>query len=83
LPRDRRNLALRRLSSADCHFCQWPKLSRRFYAALRLQACDWFAEDLTQGWIFAPNFRAIIEYERSLKEYPNIKVGEDFKGYQK
>ena len=42
----------------------------------------WYT-DLTQGWIFAPNFRNIIEYERSLKEYPNIKVGEDFKGYNK
>jgi hypothetical protein len=40
-------------------------------------------DDLHQGWVLAPNFRTIIEYERSLKEYPNIKVGEDFKGYQK
>ena len=39
--------------------------------------------DLTCGWILAPNFRLIAEYERSLKEYPNIKVGEDFKGYKK
>ena len=31
----------------------------------------------------APNFRSIIGFERSIKEYPNIKVGEDFKGYQK
>ena len=42
----------------------------------------WYT-DLTQGWIFAPNFRIIVEYERSLKQYPNIKVREDFKGYQK
>ncbi len=28
-------------------------------------------------------FQAIAEYERSIKEYPNIKVGEDFKGYKK
>jgi arylsulfatase len=41
----------------------------------------WYT-DLTQGWIFAPNFRVILEYERSLKAYPNIKVGEDFKGYK-
>jgi arylsulfatase len=32
--------------------------------------------------MFAPNFRVIVEYERSLKAYPNIKVGEDFKGYK-
>jgi arylsulfatase A-like enzyme len=39
--------------------------------------------DLTCGWIFAPDFKLIGEYEGSLKEYPNIKVGEDFKGYKK
>jgi hypothetical protein len=38
---------------------------------------------LTNGWILAPDFKLIGEYERSLKEYPNIKVGEDFKGYKK
>jgi arylsulfatase A-like enzyme len=39
--------------------------------------------DMTTGWILAPNFKLIGEYERSRKEYPNIKVGEDFKGYEK
>jgi arylsulfatase A-like enzyme len=39
--------------------------------------------DLTNGWIMAPNFKVIGEYQRSLKEYPNIKVGEEFKGYKK
>jgi arylsulfatase A-like enzyme len=39
--------------------------------------------DMTTGWILAPNFKLIGEYERSKKEYPNIKVGEDFKGYKK
>jgi arylsulfatase len=42
-----------------------------------------FYTDLTNGWILAPNFKIIGEYQRSLKEYPNIKVGEDFKGYKK
>jgi arylsulfatase A-like enzyme len=42
-----------------------------------------FYTDLTNGWILAPNLKLIGEYERSLKEYPNIKVGEDFKGYKK
>jgi arylsulfatase A-like enzyme len=41
-----------------------------------------FNSDLTCGWILAPNFKLIGEYQRSLKEYPNIKVGEDFKGYK-
>jgi hypothetical protein len=38
---------------------------------------------LTCGWMTAPDFKLIGEYERSLKEYPNIKVGEDFNGYKK
>jgi len=42
-----------------------------------------FNSDLTCGWILAPDFKLIGEYQRSLKEYPNIKVGEDFKGYKK
>ena len=39
--------------------------------------------DLTVGWIFAPDFKLISQYMRSVSEYPNIKVGEDFKGYKK
>jgi arylsulfatase A-like enzyme len=42
----------------------------------------WYT-DLTNGALLAPDFRAIIEFERSVKEYPNIKVGEDFTGYKK
>ena len=42
-----------------------------------------FYTDLTYGWILAPNFKLIGEYQRSVMEYPNIKVGEDFKGYKK
>ena len=37
--------------------------------------------DLTLGWVFAPSFKWIEGYEQSVKKYPNIKVGEDFKGY--
>lgn len=33
------------------------------------------------AWIFTPVFREIEKYEASVKEYPNIKPGEDFKGY--
>jgi arylsulfatase A-like enzyme len=39
--------------------------------------------DLTNGALIAPTIRAIAEYERSVKQYPNIKVGEDFTGYKK
>jgi hypothetical protein len=33
--------------------------------------------------MLAPDFKIIGEYELSGKEYPNIKVGEDFDGYKK
>jgi arylsulfatase len=42
-----------------------------------------FYTDLTIGWIMAPNFKIIGEYQRSIKQWRNIKVGEDFKGYGK
>jgi arylsulfatase len=42
----------------------------------------WYT-DLTNGALLAPVFKIIGEYERSVKEYPNIKVGEDFTGYKK
>jgi hypothetical protein len=38
---------------------------------------------MTNGVLVAPAVKAIAEYERSVKEYPNIKVGEDFTGYKK
>src|SRR5271165_6560674 len=39
--------------------------------------------DLTNGWMLAPDFRIIGAYERSVERYPNVKPGEDFKGYKK
>jgi arylsulfatase A-like enzyme len=42
-----------------------------------------FYTDLTNGWMLAPDFKIIGEYVRSIKEYPNIKPGEDFNGYKK
>jgi arylsulfatase A-like enzyme len=41
-----------------------------------------FYSDLTNGWMMGPVFGVIEKYERSVKEYPNVKVGEDFKGYK-
>jgi arylsulfatase len=38
--------------------------------------------NLTNAWMLAPDFKVIIEYERSIREHPNIKVGADFTGYQ-
>jgi arylsulfatase len=42
-----------------------------------------FYTDLTNGFLLAPVYKAIAEYEHSVKQYPNIKVGEDFTGYKK
>jgi hypothetical protein len=33
------------------------------------------------GWMFAIAFEILGEYEKSIAKYPNIKVGEDFQGY--
>jgi arylsulfatase len=33
------------------------------------------------GWVFLPMLETIGAYEKSVKEYPNISPGEDFKGY--
>jgi arylsulfatase len=33
-----------------------------------------FYTNLTNGWMMAPDFRLIIEYERSIREYPNIML---------
>ena len=42
-----------------------------------------FYSDLTNGFLLAPDFRVIAEFERSVAQYPNIKVGEEFTGYKK
>jgi arylsulfatase A-like enzyme len=42
-----------------------------------------FNSDLTCGWMLAPCFKLIGEYQNSLKQYPNIKPGEEFMGYKK
>jgi arylsulfatase len=39
--------------------------------------------DLTNAWMLAPCYKLIGEYKRNIEEYPNIKVGEDFKGYKR
>ena len=44
---------------------------------------DWnlFRTEMNNGWMLGPIFRIIGSYEQSLKSYPNIHPGEDFKGY--
>ncbi len=41
-----------------------------------------FYTEITIDWVFAPTAKIIGEYERSIKKYRNIGVGEDFKGYE-
>jgi arylsulfatase len=40
-----------------------------------------FETKLDNAWMMAPVYKHIIQYEMSLKEYPNIKPGEEFNGY--
>jgi arylsulfatase len=42
-----------------------------------------FETKMDNGWMLAPVFRNIIQYEMSVKKYPNIKPGEEFSGYLK
>ncbi len=38
---------------------------------------------LTMGWVYGPVSEIIAGYEESVKKYPNIKPGDDFKGYSR
>ena len=40
-----------------------------------------FSTKMDHTWVFRPVNRIIGEYKKSVKQYPNIKPGEDFKGY--
>ncbi|MGX5697387.1 sulfatase-like hydrolase/transferase [Agromyces soli] len=40
------------------------------------------SEKLDMGWMFAPAFREVGAYLRSVAQYPNTKPGEDFEGYK-
>jgi arylsulfatase A-like enzyme len=42
-----------------------------------------FSTKLDNGWMLAPVFRNINQYEMSVKKYPNIKPGQEFSGYPK
>jgi arylsulfatase len=44
---------------------------------------DWnmFDVRLDNPWMLVPVYRIIGAYEESLKKYPNIRPGEDFRGY--
>ncbi|MDL2404623.1 arylsulfatase [Rhizobium calliandrae] len=36
---------------------------------------------LDMGWVYRPVFEQIEKFERSVTKFPNIKTGEEFKGY--
>lgn len=38
--------------------------------------------NMDTGWMFAPAFHVIGEYQKSVVQYPNIKIGEEFEGYK-
>jgi len=46
-----------------------------------LQKGSGFADRRVRLWTLLPAFREISKYEESVKQYPNLKVGEDFQGY--
>ena len=41
----------------------------------------WTFQGMTMGWVFIPMLEIMGAYDKSVQEYPNIKPGEDFKGY--
>ena len=38
---------------------------------------------MTMGWVYGPIGEIIGAYEKSVQEYPNINLGEEFKGYSR
>ena len=42
-----------------------------------------FADKMDIGWMFELILPYVAEYEKSIAEYPNVKPGEEFKGYPK
>ena len=40
-----------------------------------------FNDKMDIGWMLEPVFPAVVEYERSIAKYPNIRPGEEFAGY--
>ena len=38
---------------------------------------------MDMAWVFGPVFQRIGAFQQSVAKYPNVKTGEDFKGYTK
>jgi arylsulfatase A-like enzyme len=41
----------------------------------------WTTQGMTMAWVYDPMLEVMGAYDKSVQEYPNIKPGEDFKGY--
>ncbi|MGA8448612.1 MAG: sulfatase-like hydrolase/transferase [Candidatus Acidiferrales bacterium] len=41
-----------------------------------------FADKMDNGWMLALVMPPVVEYQKSIAEYPNIKPGEEFTGYK-
>ena len=42
-----------------------------------------FNSKMDMGWMFGVIWKFVVEYEKSVAQYPNIKPGEEFQGYGK
>ena len=38
---------------------------------------------LDMGWVYRPVFEQIVRFEQSVAKYPNVKTGEEFRGYRR
>jgi arylsulfatase A-like enzyme len=47
------------------------------------ERCNLLALKMDMGWMFGIVYPAVVEYQQSIAQYPNIKPGEEFDGYPK
>lgn len=45
------------------------------------ERCNLLEMKLDMGWMFGVVYQAIVEYKTSIARYPNVRPGEEFKGY--
>jgi len=38
--------------------------------------------NMETDWMFAPALRSIVEYQKSVAQFPNVKPGQEFDGYK-
>jgi len=42
---------------------------------------QWGNDGYVHAWVMGPVMKILAEVQGSMKKYPNIKPGQDFKGY--